>query len=143
MYLHTRTAYDKTDRQTDRQSSFIVAKHISKMRRISFPIFWRRALFVHISKDNMRYVEIIRHRSLRSTAVLQLCKRMALMMENMFEIINLIFVNNFCFTLLILQLAQKYWLGDYFAATYKCSPILCRNNYMCQTKKLYKQNLKF
>ena len=130
MYLHTRTAYNRqTDRQTDR-AVLLLRNKLSKMKRIKFPIFWLSALFVHISKDNMRYVEIIRHRSLRSTAVLQLCKRMALMMENMFEIIHLIFVNNFCFTLLILQLARKYWLGDYYEATYKCSPILCRNNYM-------------
>ena len=51
------------DRQTNRQTEqFIVAKHVSKMRRINFPIFWRRALFLHISKDDMRYVEIIRHK---------------------------------------------------------------------------------
>ena len=61
MYLHTRTAYNKTDRQTDRQSSFIVAKQFIKNEKVSFPIFWREALFVHISKDYMRYVEIIRH----------------------------------------------------------------------------------
>ena len=51
------------DRQTNGQTEqFIVARHVSKMRKISFPIFWHRALFLHIYKVDMRYVEIIRHK---------------------------------------------------------------------------------